>query len=79
MQLYFSYDMVHFGHANQLRQAKQFGQKLIVGVHNDEEVSCNVVFSSLKIFFSKDPSPQRTSSFQRGRKISNGGRHQVGR
>ncbi|CAL2029997.1 unnamed protein product [Caenorhabditis brenneri] len=32
------YDMVHFGHANQLRQAKQFGQKLIVGVHNDEEI-----------------------------------------
>ncbi|EPB80572.1 cytidyltransferase domain protein [Ancylostoma ceylanicum] len=33
------YDMVHFGHANQLRQAKQFGKKLIVGVHNDEEIS----------------------------------------
>ncbi|CAI2307672.1 unnamed protein product [Caenorhabditis sp. 36 PRJEB53466] len=32
------YDMVHFGHANQLRQAKQFGQRLIVGVHNDEEI-----------------------------------------
>uniref|UniRef100_A0A1I7XAV1 ethanolamine-phosphate cytidylyltransferase n=1 Tax=Heterorhabditis bacteriophora TaxID=37862 RepID=A0A1I7XAV1_HETBA len=32
------YDMVHFGHANQLRQAKLFGKKLIVGVHNDEEV-----------------------------------------
>ncbi|VDO22681.1 unnamed protein product [Haemonchus placei] len=33
------YDMVHFGHANQLRQAKQFGKKLIVGVHNDEEIT----------------------------------------
>ncbi|CAJ0608725.1 unnamed protein product [Cylicocyclus nassatus] len=33
------YDMVHFGHANQLRQAKQFGKKLIVGVHNDEEIA----------------------------------------
>ncbi|VDM52080.1 unnamed protein product [Angiostrongylus costaricensis] len=33
------YDVVHFGHANQLRQAKQFGKKLIVGVHNDEEIS----------------------------------------
>ncbi|PAV73883.1 hypothetical protein WR25_16067 [Diploscapter pachys] len=33
------YDMVHFGHANQLRQAKQFGKKLIVGVHNDVEIT----------------------------------------
>ncbi|KAK5982989.1 Ethanolamine-phosphate cytidylyltransferase [Trichostrongylus colubriformis] len=35
------YDMVHFGHANQLRQAKQFGKKLIVGVHNDEEIAAH--------------------------------------
>lgn len=27
--------MVHFGHANQLRQAKNMGDKLIVGVHTD--------------------------------------------
>ncbi|KJH40955.1 cytidyltransferase domain protein [Dictyocaulus viviparus] len=33
------YDLVHFGHANQFRQAKQFGKKLIVGVHNDEEIT----------------------------------------
>ncbi|KAL3112745.1 hypothetical protein niasHT_019719 [Heterodera trifolii] len=32
------YDMVHFGHANQLRQAKQMGAYLVVGVHNDEEI-----------------------------------------
>ncbi|CAB3407830.1 unnamed protein product [Caenorhabditis bovis] len=32
------YDMVHFGHANQLRQSKQFGKYLIVGVHSDEEI-----------------------------------------
>lgn len=32
------FDMVHFGHANQLRQAKSFGKKLIVGVHSDEEI-----------------------------------------
>lgn len=30
--------MVHFGHANQLRQAKQMGAKLIVGVHTDREI-----------------------------------------
>lgn len=33
------YDMVHYGHANQLRQAKQLGEKLVVGVHTDEEIS----------------------------------------
>lgn len=33
------YDMVHFGHANQLRQAKQMGNYLVVGVHTDEEIS----------------------------------------
>jgi len=32
------YDMVHFGHANQLRQAKQMGAFLVVGVHTDEEI-----------------------------------------
>ena len=30
--------MVHFGHANQLRQAKSFGDHLIVGIHSDEEI-----------------------------------------
>lgn len=33
-----SYDMVHFGHANSLRQAKALGDKLIVGVHTDAEI-----------------------------------------
>ncbi|OQR79362.1 ethanolamine-phosphate cytidylyltransferase isoform 2, partial [Tropilaelaps mercedesae] len=32
------YDMVHFGHANQLRQAKAMGDYLIVGVHTDKEI-----------------------------------------
>jgi len=33
------YDMVHFGHANSLRQAKAMGSWLVVGVHTDEEIS----------------------------------------
>jgi len=33
------FDMCHFGHANALRQAKQLGSKLVVGVHSDEEIS----------------------------------------
>ncbi|KAG5900359.1 hypothetical protein JTB14_033808 [Gonioctena quinquepunctata] len=33
------YDMVHFGHANSLRQAKALGDRLIVGVHTDEEIT----------------------------------------
>lgn len=32
-----SYDMVHYGHSNQLRQAKAMGEYLIVGVHTDSE------------------------------------------
>ena len=32
------YDMVHFGHANALRQAKAMGDHLIVGVHTDQEI-----------------------------------------
>lgn len=30
-----SYDMVHYGHSNQLRQAKAMGDHLTVGVHTD--------------------------------------------
>ncbi len=30
-----SYDMMHFGHANSLRQAKAMGDYLVVGVHTD--------------------------------------------
>lgn len=32
------YDMMHFGHANSLRQAKLMGNYLVVGVHTDEEI-----------------------------------------
>ncbi|XP_001988302.2 ethanolamine-phosphate cytidylyltransferase isoform X2 [Drosophila grimshawi] len=35
------YDMVHFGHANSLRQAKALGDKVIVGIHTDEEITKN--------------------------------------
>ncbi|KAL6954450.1 ethanolamine-phosphate cytidylyltransferase [Sarracenia purpurea var. burkii] len=33
------FDIVHFGHANALRQAKSLGDYLVVGVHTDEEIS----------------------------------------
>ena len=35
------YDMVHYGHANSLRQAKAMGDYLIVGVHTDSEITQN--------------------------------------
>ncbi|XP_067938240.1 ethanolamine-phosphate cytidylyltransferase-like [Watersipora subatra] len=35
------FDLVHFGHANALRQAKAMGDVLVVGVHNDEEIEKN--------------------------------------
>ncbi|XP_055954859.1 ethanolamine-phosphate cytidylyltransferase isoform X2 [Patella vulgata] len=33
------FDMVHFGHANALRQGKEMGDYLAVGVHSDSEIS----------------------------------------
>lgn len=40
VSLLYSYDMVHYGHSNQLRQAKAMGDYLIVGVHTDGESTC---------------------------------------
>lgn len=31
--------MVHYGHANALRQAKQMGDVLVVGIHSDDEIT----------------------------------------
>ena len=45
------YDMVHFGHANSLRQAKAMGDRLVVGVHTDEEITLHKgppVFNEVK-------------------------------
>lgn len=33
------YDMVHFGHANSFRQARDLGSHLTVGVHSDAEIT----------------------------------------
>ena len=35
------FDMMHFGHANALRQAKSMGDYLVVGVHSDAEIEKN--------------------------------------
>ncbi|KAJ1664366.1 choline phosphate cytidylyltransferase [Coemansia sp. RSA 1813] len=35
------FDMMHFGHANALRQARAMGDYLVVGVHSDAEVESN--------------------------------------
>ncbi|PVU93599.1 hypothetical protein BB561_003161 [Smittium simulii] len=35
------FDLMHFGHANALRQAKKMGDYLIVGVHSDAEIEKN--------------------------------------
>ena len=46
------YDMVHFGHANSLRQAKAMGDRLVVGVHTDEEITLHKgppVFNEVKM------------------------------
>ena len=44
--------MVHFGHANSLRQAKAMGDRLVVGVHTDEEITLHKgppVFNEVQI------------------------------
>ncbi|KAI8991230.1 hypothetical protein BDF20DRAFT_997153 [Mycotypha africana] len=35
------FDMMHYGHANALRQAKAMGDILVVGVHNDADIATN--------------------------------------
>lgn len=38
-----SYDMVHYGHSNQLRQAKAMGDYLIAGVHTDGKAASHTL------------------------------------
>lgn len=38
--------MVHYGHSNQLRQARAMGDYLIVGVHTDGELGCCLPLTS---------------------------------
>lgn len=45
-----SYDMMHFGHANSLRQAKLMGEYLIVGVHTDGELLSRALRLQLRFF-----------------------------
>eukprot|EP00730_Choanoeca_flexa_P016640 TRINITY_DN7910_c0_g1_i2.p1 TRINITY_DN7910_c0_g1~~TRINITY_DN7910_c0_g1_i2.p1 ORF type:complete len:396 (+),score=81.63 TRINITY_DN7910_c0_g1_i2:24-1190(+) len=35
------FDLMHFGHANALRQAKSKGDVLVVGIHTDEDIARN--------------------------------------
>ena len=35
------FDLMHYGHANALRQAKALGDELVVGVVSDEEILAN--------------------------------------
>lgn len=35
------FDLMHYGHANALRQAKALGDELVVGVVSDEEIVAN--------------------------------------
>ena len=48
-KIYFSYDMVHFGHANACRQAKQMGGYLIVGVHSDGLLKSFAHFETIRV------------------------------
>jgi ethanolamine-phosphate cytidylyltransferase len=32
------FDGMHYGHGNALRQAKQFGSQLVVGIHSDKDI-----------------------------------------
>lgn len=65
-----SYDMVHYGHSNQLRQARAMGDYLIVGVHTDGEGLCPPPAPSPGAPASWDPggggAPQRRSRALRG-------------
>ena len=58
--------MVHFGHANSLRQAKAMGDRLVVGVHTDEEITLHKgppVFNEVQILQTGSNNIQKKSIF----------------
>lgn len=47
-----SFDMVHYGHSNQLRQAKAMGDYLIAGVHTDGKIVAHILIFVWHLFIS---------------------------
>lgn len=67
------FDMMHYGHANALRQARALGDELVVGVVSDEEIKANKgppvmsmderCAAMMPLSLSPSPSPYLTAVF----------------